>query len=991
MTFVSDRRGRVPFALVGVVLLVGSATFAGVVSQRSPVNVDSRVADVHHETSATVRSALVTAAERAAHATGRAPVVDPANTTYGRVLNESAPVRDALRVRTYRRARAALANVSASRDGLVGTATLPAVDSAADLRRAKRSVRIERRNRTRLAVTLRNVTLTVRRGDRVVERESLSPTVAVETPLLSLVERVETFEARLRGGGTDRGLGRRLTANLYAMAWARGYAQYGGAPISNVVGTRHVALAANAGVLDLQRAVFGRADPRGTDALTRAALEVGATDLLAGVDAANWTDTVLDPAGVADETVPDPVPSGVATRAATQTTTTGVNGTADRAFADLLAGRNGPSLEDVLAEVYEADVRLASRTAVTEREETAEDAPAGDWTVVDTNRSRSATWRRIDGAAPVAAGGHPLETYAWRVERTETVTRTWKSGNRTRTTTDVTRTVHRVAVSVVGDHAATPQAPERGIDAPHEAGGPLAGQNFAGVGERAVARLVTDRGEPRAVGRRALNGTLNTSSLSLSVPRPAGLREWVYRDLMDRRAAARNVTVETERSALRRTNVPARLRARFADQRDDIAAIPASYRSVAQKARVAARSAYLDALDRRLTARAENASDARSGLDGALDGAGVVDRNVAALLERARETTPRSATDITVAGAPPYLTTTEVRPSQAPGVTAATYPLATENHNLFTVSYGEAADEIASAVADSGEGVALRTGAAVLRAANRTLTAENGSEARSRLGRAVGGATAEIRPELVDALTGGPANVSAATAEDAVGAGLGHWQSAHERGLAAANGSAVGAVVEEVAARVGADAVTRDRWRVRLRVALRDAAEAATVDSEAVAAASDATRQAAQDAIASRVERGLRAVGPSVGASLNAVPAGLPVTPIPGYWWTTVNAWTVEVRGQYQRFAVSAPAGSPVPARDLTVVRENRTVAVDVDADGAAERLGANRPVEVNVSTTVVVAVPPGGSGVGDVDGNAVEQSPGWPHPGPTDRGASGS
>ncbi|MFB6120696.1 MAG: hypothetical protein ABEJ68_06220 [Halobacteriaceae archaeon] len=982
MSFLADRRGRVPFALLGVVLLVGSVTFAGVVSQRSPVDVDSRAATVHHEASATARSALVTATERAAHAAARAPVVDPANTSFGRVINDSTPFRDALRIRIYRQAQRAFANISPTRGDVGGTVSLPAVETPADLRRAKRRVGLERLNRTRIAVTVQNVTLSVRRGNRTVERTTLSPTVVVRSPVLSLSERVRAFEEKLNGSGLDR----RLTANLYAMAWARGYAQYGGAPIANVLGTRHVGLATNAGVLDVQRAVFGRADPRGRAALTRAALRVGATDLLAGVSAANWTNAVLSPGDVADAATPDPLPSDAASVAASRTTTTGVNATADRAFSDFLTGRSGPPLEAVIDDVYEADVRLASRTEVVERRQQTSGTEPDGWRLVNTTRRVNRTWTQIADARPATGGDdHALKTYAWRVTRTQRATRTWRDGDRTRETTTTTRTERRVVVSVVGNHATTPHAPNLGISGAHETGGPLGGQNFAGVTDRAVTRLVTDRGGPRSIARRAVEGTLNTSTVSMSVPTPDGLRDWVYRDLRTLRETARNVSIETERGALPGTNVMRTLASRFEERRAALAAVPDAYGSVAEKARVAARSAYLDALSRRLDARAAAAREADSTLDDALSSAGVTDRNVTALLRAAAKSTPKSATGVTVAGAPAYLTTTEVTPAQSPVVTRATHPLVTENHNLFAVPYGDAASEVASAVVDGAGGVSLHTGATVLRAANRTpASAGTASERGERLRDAVASVTNEMHTTMVDALTRGPANVSSSVAASAVTAGLARWNTTHARALAATNGSLADAVADEVTARVEADPTAQDRRRLHLRLALRAAARNASVPRELVANASDRTRRAARALLAQGIQNGVQRGAAVAGASLSAIPAGLPVTPVPGYWWTTANAWTVEVRGQYQRFAVSAPAGSPVPASNITLVRENQTVSLDVDGDGDSERLGHNRPISFAASTTVVVAVPPGGTGVGDVNGVAVERSPGWPRPGPT-------
>jgi len=40
-------------------------------------------------------------------------------------------------------------------------------------------------------------------------------------------------------------LGRQITASLYAMTWARGYGQYAGAPVENVLANRHVELSTN--------------------------------------------------------------------------------------------------------------------------------------------------------------------------------------------------------------------------------------------------------------------------------------------------------------------------------------------------------------------------------------------------------------------------------------------------------------------------------------------------------------------------------------------------------------------------------------------------------------------------------------------------------------------------------------------------------------------------------------------------------------------------
>jgi hypothetical protein len=48
--------------------------------------------------------------------------------------------------------------------------------------------------------------------------------------------------------------------------------------------------------------------------------------------------------------------------------------------------------------------------------------------------------------------------------------------------------------------------------------------------------------------------------------------------------------------------------------------------------------------------------------------------------------------------------------------------------------------------------------------------------------------------------------------------------------------------------------------------------------------------------------------------------AGLPVAPVPGYWYLTVNVWRVTVRGEWSRFAVRTRRG--VPGEELTYVRD---------------------------------------------------------------------
>lgn len=197
---------------------------------------------------------------------------------------------------------------------------------------------------------------------------------------------------------------------------------------------------------------------------------------------------------------------------------------------------------------------------------------------------------------------------------------------------------------------------------------------------------------------------------------------------------------------------------------------------------------------------------------------------------------------------------------------------------------------------------------------------------------------------------------------------------------------AAAAVATEAARIADATPQQRDQLATRLR-----AASAKVADSEAVRVESSVVQDTAN--LAHRIggaiaENALSEAGSIAAekaakrlgaADVGAVPAGLPLAPVPGFWYATANAWSVSVRGSYARFTVRADGGSPVgPGEGTAYVRENATVAFDVDGDGDAERVGRNERVSFEVDATIGVVVPAGPRGVGDVDGNADEQSAGW-------------
>jgi hypothetical protein len=948
-------------------------------------------------------SALRAAVRAASAAAARDPVTAPADTPAGRALNDSALFRDALRLRIY---LAASERFDATDQRVGDTRSRlwlpPTSDRTESLRAAKRRVRIERVEGG-LRATLRGIRVrTYRDGRRVADRER-SLSVTVETPALALHDRVETFERRLdRSPDAGRGLGRRLTGWLYALAWGRGYAQYGGAPITNVLGTRHLALGTNAAALAIQRSVFGAADADGLAAQQRARLRVGVSDLAAAVDGpTGWTDRIFrDDGGDADPSLDTPQTPGPGPD---DRMTVRVGSSADvafRAFRD--------DIRTVAERGYEARVRRSTAVALLDTERTVvARPPGGGWERVAVDRSTTTTVSDGDGDGTAASIPDDHERYAGYVRRVRTTTTlrtTWRRGNETRTTAAESTTVRRVAVAVSGRPAGLASVPSAPVAPLYERGGALDGPNFRAVPDRAVERLIDDRGGVDEIARRAVTEGPEPLVLVVSGDRPADLEDWLYADLVDLRESVRGVSAEVRRGTVGTgANTPEQLAAALRERRVELLRPPSTYRGVANRTRLAVRAAYLDAVLDRLDREAETAATTRSRLlDLLADRGALPEGGIEGLLERrgGPDPDPRPVlttmggddVSLTVDGEPPYLTAVAVDGRRAPGVAGDYYGLVTRNENLFAHPYGDAADEVVSAFVDEVDRVSLSSAARTLRAANQSSDDVADADLRQRRGEltdAIGTAMETVVHRTAARLRA-RSDINRTVARDAVRAGLATYPTVDARAAAVANGSAADPIAAALTDRLGAEGLReRDRLRLWTRRALRravDVAEARPKQSP-VERTGEAARRVARSRVEDAVANGLRNVSERYrerlyGEGPGAVPSGLPVTPVPGMWYGTVNVWTVEARGEYARFAVSAPVGGPAePGARIDYVRDGSTVLLDVDGDVERERLGRSERVGFDVETVVAVAVPPGGSGVGDANARD-ERSAGWPCPG---------
>ncbi|RLM39481.1 hypothetical protein [Haloarcula sp. Atlit-120R] len=993
-----DSRGRVPFALLGVLLLVSSLTLAPTfVTEPAPseTGVERALNQAIAETQVAVRDGVSTAGQQAA----ASPVVTPADTPAGRVLNDSTAFRDSLRIRAYLRVADRLERVSGRSGDVTVTASLPAVANASGLRAAKHRISVERAgpNKTAMRATVENIVLTVRRNGAVVSTRHVSPTVVVPTQALMLHDQVSTYQTRLNNGLGRPGLSQRMTARLYPIAWARGYAQYGGAGIENVVANRHVSLATNGALLGVQRSTFGRSDPAGRRAIAEATAMTGIEDIVRGSKGTAHSSAVLDQAQYKPVSETPLHPKSTTGPSPTESMTVGVNETADTTFR---AVTDPSTLNETLEDAYTVEVALETdKHRLGGGPPEMPPSPGTGWTLV-ADRTTTATEAvgKASGRVATPDSWHTLETFSRTVERQYTRTAVWQNGSVRRRTTRSSTVRYRVTAAVVGRHHGRSRAPNRSIRTAHDASAsPLNGSNFADVEPKAIGSLVNHAGGRDGVAERVVDDSLSRTEATVAADRPPELHDWVYRDLMDLRASVRNTTVTVERGRVGtfETSPPEELRERVEKRRATLAAVPETYDSAAQKARVAARLTYLNAvsaeLDRQASARNGHRKRVNTQLSKRTEGSlralrkGLTASETPVPRSRPVPVGPAGPVRTRVDTQTPYLTLTELDESRYRALDGGEHPLVARNANVFTVPYGDAADAVVGGAFEGGDRVRLAMAANTLAAANETLKSESNAtlaSERDALQREVGAANTEMTTALwlaVSQHTEAEQDESKAIVADA----MEQWDTSAVRALALTNGSAQERVARVASARLTLTRVERDRLRLQLLSVDAPATKPTLGSTNGTASAvRSVAKTELSSALANAGERKVQQFAQKR-LGTDRLPAGLPLAPPVVPWYATANIWWVTVEGEYARFAVSASHGRPsAPGARTTYARDGHNVTLDVDDDGTGERLGTADRVSFRAETGVVVVVPPKPRGVGDKDGNAVEESSGWPDAG---------
>ncbi|RQG96541.1 DUF7286 family protein [Natrarchaeobius chitinivorans] len=301
-----DERGRIPFAIIGVLLLVTSVTSVAVLQSRVPPEpaVDASLA--MDRTSATAQTVVRNAAANAAEQSAREPLMDPNEShSWGQAIaatDSNDPPRwigempgeyqdgrhdvdpdhafgRYLKLRIYNAVERDLHHLDGEFRGDTTTnVSLPPLEenrsSAVDaIDRVKLDPGIDSENDLepgQLEVTIEDVEITVERNGQRVAHRVEDVTVVVGTNVFVLHQKTREYEHQLNmnvveGGLGDptslNGFGQHFAARIYPLTWARGLAQWGGAPISEVMANRHTEVMANDAAFDMQESTFGTADP----------------------------------------------------------------------------------------------------------------------------------------------------------------------------------------------------------------------------------------------------------------------------------------------------------------------------------------------------------------------------------------------------------------------------------------------------------------------------------------------------------------------------------------------------------------------------------------------------------------------------------------------------------------------------------------------------------------------------------------------------------
>ncbi len=492
------RRGMVPLAVIGALVLLSAVALVGSVHVQSSPDVDRDAAAAMERTEVSTQSALEEAVIQAMTQAAERPLTTTKNTTYGTELERFASDDTAL-FRYYVKALIATEATSTlpSAGQQVGdvetTVSTPAIEDRSSFRDALERVTITEDTDGLVTIELSEVELQSQIHGDSISSETTSVSVTLQSPLFEMHERTEAFQERLDAGVYESGFSQRFNAQLYALGWARGYAQYGGAPITEVIANRHLEPITNHALYRTQQDVFGEADPTLGNAVRQGWFcmasqdaeglyeEYSNTEPDVSADICSRSEWLLGDAQTGK--LPDPPETTDLLGAAPGMDaehTIGVNETAYLPFRTLVAGEGTHSLESAIDRAVTVEATIDS-TVETSEVTFSHDKPTDSATVTESEREhvRTAIESASVGSALSEVSAESSQNGDLSLsDITATVTvreeKTWHLNRSNGTTKSATTTETETADSTLSLAIAVDE-----IGPDSHASGPIAGETVA--------------------------------------------------------------------------------------------------------------------------------------------------------------------------------------------------------------------------------------------------------------------------------------------------------------------------------------------------------------------------------------------------------------------------------------------------------------------------------------------------------------------------------
>ncbi|USZ72849.1 DUF7286 family protein [Natronosalvus halobius] len=1065
ISLADDDRGRVPFALIGVLLLVSSITLVGALQSRPTPKTDVDPAVAMDRTTAATQTAIRHAVLDATDQVASEPIIEPANTPYGDLVNASSDreiLENYLALRIYLNVQTNLAGAGQNVRGTTTTVSVLPANDLESLERGMDRVTVSADETGRLDVTIDGVRTTVERDGEVIASRAEPVAVSVPTPLFELQRRTAAYETALNTGALEgSGFGRQFSGRLYPLAWARGYAQYAGMPVSEVIANRHVEVTANSAAYATQRGVFGTQDVDGGDAMRQAWLCLAAKDgddLYGGyndgespsIDSQDVCDSLQyvygDQVGGNPPEAPSLQDLSGHAPGMDEEQTIAVSESAYMPLRHMFDEKNEHSIPAAFDRVYTVDA--ASSVTVDETHTRAEPAPPDEgahWERLDRSPRtyRNTTVTDVTVRDPGRASAY--YTYDATVVNGFERTASWNDTRTNETerieTNATARSTFDVRVRLYeADHSPDSRVKARTEYGVHRkyGGTGVYSSDFSDVPDRAANAFVgsrTEAGFERLVSDAAVEAHSGADlERSLEIPSRKRLdadyeygvlEADVIEDLTAIQADIESLEVTFERADMIKEpgeDGPVEdLVAKVEAERDASIDRRGPYVDPAEKAMYEARLAYFELLLSDLEAVAETHDDVMAGLDDELEEANSGLGDATAYMQEAMSTSepdPEPIQEVPllegvsyrVSGSPSYLVTENVTAERVPAVgnDSEFAPMATRNANYFSIPYDSVMTGILSKIPrlDLGEEeqrVPMRTAGETLRAAKLAeavgadLDGEI-SQIEDQINQEITTLSTEIANDINSELFG----EKEVNIWDSIESTIKQKKTVDMAAIELGEGNLTESITEQIADDLAEEYPSEfsgreGAWKAKVTAVSRP------IISEKIAGQSvsfgsgleeiDAeiraeVEQITDEVIKQRLENAeiVNEEGEIVideeeewlqGDAPKRVPAGIPITPVPGYWVATANVWNVNVASKYARFEVTSNTGTPLVTGGTTYVREDKNVSVNIG--GNQKRLGSNKAISFRGSTVVVIVVPPGGQGVGDRTGVRTECTETWP------------